>query len=186
MTQRKKTEVREAILAAAFQMFRARGYSDTTIPALAKAAGISTANVYVYFGSKTELLMALYEPWLHERLDRLDRSIARCKTPRRRMDRMLIGLWRDLPREDNGFTNNLVPALSTAPSAGYSPALRKAVQARVAGWIGASTGWSAPDSQRMAGVVLMAFDGFAINRHLAHGLVCSDTTARLFARLLSG
>jgi hypothetical protein len=36
----------------------------------------------------------------------------------------------------------------------------------------------------VAGVILMAFDGFAINVHLAHGMACNTELARLFARLL--
>jgi len=51
MAQTKKDGVREAILQAAFAQFSKVGYSETSIPSIAAAAGISTANVYRYFPS---------------------------------------------------------------------------------------------------------------------------------------
>ena len=36
----------------------------------------------------------------------------------------------------------------------------------------------------IAGVALMAFDGFAINVHLEHGVACNPAIASLFGRLL--
>ncbi|RYF28016.1 MAG: TetR/AcrR family transcriptional regulator, partial [Comamonadaceae bacterium] len=103
MSQVKKEGVRDAILAAAFRLFEMQSYSGTSIPEIAKEAGISTANVYVYFRSKLEILYTLYEPWLKERLNRLARSLERIKTPQLRLERLLIVLWRELPLENNGF-----------------------------------------------------------------------------------
>src|SRR5262245_18511187 len=114
MAQRKKDDVREAIQAAAFRQFSARGYQETTIPAIARAAGISTANVYVYYRSQIDILFALYEPWLLERLDKLDRLLLRIADPHRRLERLLLPLWRDLPRESNGFANNVMQAVSSS------------------------------------------------------------------------
>ena len=71
MAQTKKDGVREAILQAAFAQFSEVGYSETSIPSIAAAAGISTANVYRYFPSKLQILYTLYEPWLVARLDEL-------------------------------------------------------------------------------------------------------------------
>lgn len=188
MSQRKKAGVREAILQAAFGLFSERGYSDTTIPAIAREAGISTANVYVYFGSKIDILFTLYEPWLRERLDRLDRSLARVSDPQQRLQRLLLAFWRDLPRESNGFANNVMQAVSTSGGgADYSPRLRKLLQGRVALWLRDSIGLASPrEATLVAGVILMAFDGFAINVHLSHGMACNAELARLFARLLRG
>ena len=79
MAQTKKDDVRGAILTAAFAKFSSKGYSVTTIPAIAAAAGISTANVYRYFPSKLAILYTLYEPWLVERLDRLEARLERIR-----------------------------------------------------------------------------------------------------------
>lgn len=186
MSQRKKDDVRSAILQAAFGLFSQQGYSDTSIPAIAREAGISTANVYVYFQSKIDILFTLYEPWLAERLDKLERSLARLKDPEARLRRLLLALWRELPRENNGFANNVMQALSTsAGSADYSPRLRQLFQGRVAGWVADCLSVKPREAEQIAGVLLMAFDGFAMNAHLAHGMACNAEVAGLFGRMLA-
>ncbi len=186
MSQQKKQGVREAILEAAFGLFSAQGYSNTSIPAIASAAGISTANVYVYFHSKIDILFTLYEPWLRERLDKLERALRRIKDPQLRLQRLLLAVWRDLPRETNGFANNVMQAVSTSSGNGdYSPHLREMFQGRVAGWIADCLALDAQHSELIAGVVLMAFDGFAMNVHLAHGMACNLKTARVFSAVLA-
>jgi AcrR family transcriptional regulator len=187
MAQRKKDEVRTAILEAAFTLFTERGYSETSIPVIARRAGFSTANVYIYFHSKIDILFTLYEPWLQQRLDRLETSIRRIKDPRKRLERILMALWRDLPRDSNGFANNVMQAVSTSAGTGdYSPRLRELFQSRVAQWIQSCLQVSATEAASMSAVVLMAFDGFAMNVHLAHGVACDRDIVQLFAGLLAG
>jgi len=187
MAQTKKEGVRDAILEAAFRQFSDRGYVDSSIPAIAREAGISTANVYVYFKSKLEILYTLYEPWLMERLDKLDRSLSRVKDPRERFQRLLTALWRDLPRESNGFANNVMQALSTTRGGDeYSPHLREQFQARVAAWLEACLQIPTQDGSHLAGVLLMAFDGYTMNAHLGSGIVCDVKTLRLLGDMLAG
>lgn len=52
---------RSAILEAAGELFQERGYSGTTIEAIAAAAGVATITVYAAFGSKRALLARLVE-----------------------------------------------------------------------------------------------------------------------------
>jgi AcrR family transcriptional regulator len=185
MSQTKKEGVRDAILEAAFGLFSDHGYIDTSIPSIARAAGISTANVYVYFGSKLDILYTLYEPWLSERLDKLDRSLRRVQDPRRRFQRLLTALWRELPRETNGFANNVMQALSTTSGSDeYSPHLRELFQARVAEWIADCLSITPDQSSTLAGVLLMAFDGYAMNVHLSNGISCDDRTVTLMGDIM--
>lgn len=183
MVQRKKDGVRDAILEAAFRLFSEQGYNDTSIPAIAREAGISTANIYVYFQSKLAILFQLYSPWLMSRLDKLERSQRRIKDPRERLRRLLLALWRDLPKENNGFTNNVMQAVSSG-SGDYSPELRQRFQQRVTGWIQECLGTPLQVADMLAGVVLMAFDGFAMNVRSAHSEPCNDEIARLFSQLM--
>lgn len=186
MVQRKKEGVRDAILEAAFRLFSEQGYSETSIPGIAREAGISTANVYVYFQSKIDILFQLYSPWLIGRLDKLERAQRRIADPQERLRKLLLALWRELPRENNGFTNNVMQAVSTSSGNGdYSPELRQLFQHRVAGWIGECLATSPHLSEMLAGVVLMAFDGFAMNVRLGHSGPCNDETARLFSRMMA-
>lgn len=184
MAQIKKEEVRGAILSAAFALFRDQGYNDTSLPAIARAAGISTANVYVYFSSKLEILFTLYAPWLQQRLDLLDRTLARTRSRQARLEKLLLTLWRDIPRDDNGFSSNLIQALASSAREDYNPLLRELFQSRVSSWVSEFLQLPPKDAEQMAGILLMAFDGFVINVRLAHGVAFSEESARSLAKLL--
>lgn len=184
MAQIKKEEVRGAILSAAFALFRDQGYNDTSLPAIARAAGISTANVYVYFSSKLEILFTLYAPWLQQRLDLLDRTLARTRSRQARLEKLLLTLWRDIPRDDNGFSSNLIQALASSAREDYNPLLRELFQSRVSSWVSEFLQLPPRDAEQMAGILLMAFDGFVINVRLAHGVAFSEESARSLAKLL--
>lgn len=53
---RKSAVTRQRILDAAARIFRERGYAATTLADIAEAAGLRTASLYYYFGSKEELV----------------------------------------------------------------------------------------------------------------------------------
>lgn len=48
---------RQAILHAARELFANQGYDDTTIAAVAQAAGVAVGTVYLYFASKHDILV---------------------------------------------------------------------------------------------------------------------------------
>ena len=52
---------RDAILAAAADLFRERGFRATSLDDIGAAAGVSGPAIYRYFGSKHELLATLIE-----------------------------------------------------------------------------------------------------------------------------
>ena len=52
---------RAAILAAARELFAHRGFSGTTVRAVAGQAGVDPALVHHYFGTKTDLFVAALE-----------------------------------------------------------------------------------------------------------------------------
>lgn len=54
-----KENRREQILAAAGQCFAAKGYDQTSMPEIFRAAGLSAGAVYSYFKSKQEIYLAL-------------------------------------------------------------------------------------------------------------------------------
>jgi AcrR family transcriptional regulator len=190
MPQFKKPQVEQAILRSAFELFSRRGYSATTLPQIAKGAGISPANIYIYFGSKLDVLWAIYEPWLRATVEQLQERIAAIAAPRERLRTLLTALWRDIPRAKNGFANNVMQAVSTAtPEEGYDPGLLAWVEERVAAMIRDSV---PPARRRLLGdarfshVLMMAFDGFVINHHLRPGAPCSAATVELVCDLILG
>lgn len=122
MAQTKKTEIRQAILDAAYELFSKRGYSDTNITDIARSAGVAPANLYVYFRSKLDILFSIYDPWLTKQFDEMQKSLRRVRAPRQRLRKILSTVWRDIPSVDNGFANNLMQAISaTTIREGYSP-----------------------------------------------------------------
>ena len=55
---RQAAETRQAIIAAAINLFRDKGWAATTLPMIAGEAGTAVDTIYSTFGSKSNLLMA--------------------------------------------------------------------------------------------------------------------------------
>ncbi|OWR32783.1 TetR family transcriptional regulator [Saccharibacillus sp. O23] len=69
--QAKKEQVRREIEAAALHVFFEQGYPQARIGDIAARCGISTGNVYTYFGSKKQLFETVIPPSLVEHLNEL-------------------------------------------------------------------------------------------------------------------
>jgi len=167
VVQVKKPAVRDAILVSAFALFSKHGYAGTTLAAIAADAGITTSNIYRYYGSKLEILYAVFGPWFSAHLDRLEERLKRLRSPRARLRAILLALWRDIPEADNGFYNNLMQALATTtPGEGYSRDLITRLESRFSELIRATL----PEARRhlvernlLAHALFMGSDGFAVN-----------------------
>jgi AcrR family transcriptional regulator len=57
----KGDQTKALILETALDMFRERGYDETTMRAVAQKAGVSLGNAYYYFRSKEYLIQAFYQ-----------------------------------------------------------------------------------------------------------------------------
>jgi AcrR family transcriptional regulator len=57
---------REAILAAALELFAELGFHGTAVPLVAEKAGVGAGTVYRYFDSKEALVNVLYRHWKGE------------------------------------------------------------------------------------------------------------------------
>lgn len=170
MPQVKKTDMREAILEAAFRLFAHNGYTNTRMSQIASEAGMTQGNLYRYFDSKFLLLYEIYTPWLHGKLNELRDSIHRFRTPRAQLRRLFIGLWQDIPMSDHSFSNCLLEALTSAPAGSgkmtdslaqmeefVSKMIKECIpQDRLAH----------VDPALLTHLIWMAFDGFAINFRL--------------------
>lgn len=170
MAQVKKIQVRDAILESASALFMEQGYADTKMTQIARGAGVTPSNVYVYFNSKIDLLYALYGPWLSVRLSELEEQAAAEPDPKKRLRLVLLGLWRDIPNADNGFAHNLMQAISiTPPNEGYSRDMLLESERRVSAMVRGCL----PDGRQtlldddlLSHMLFMAFDGFTLNVRL--------------------
>jgi TetR/AcrR family fatty acid metabolism transcriptional regulator len=66
-TGRRSGDKRERILLAAVKVFAKNGFHATRVSEVAKAAGVADGTIYLYFRSKDELLVSLFE----DRVNRL-------------------------------------------------------------------------------------------------------------------
>ncbi len=190
MSQVKKEEVRLAILASARTLFTTQGYSATTIPMIARGAGISPPNVYSYFASKLQVLYAIYDPWLRERFAALSAEVGARRTPATRLRRLFEGLWQELPAHDQGFANNVIQAISTAtPKDEYRTGLidwmereieRMLVEALPPERHALVRGTDVPH------MVVMAMDGYIMYCHTCPERACSGRTIDAMCRMLLG
>ena len=53
------TQRQEQILKAAMEIFSQKGYAAATVPEIARAAGVATGTIYIYYPSKRELFIAV-------------------------------------------------------------------------------------------------------------------------------
>jgi AcrR family transcriptional regulator len=87
---RRKVEVRrEEILAATLEEMQRLGMDQTRAQDVAQALGVSTGLLFYHFDSKDNLLAAALEYAVERDLARLDRALARGRTPMERLRRVV-------------------------------------------------------------------------------------------------
>jgi AcrR family transcriptional regulator len=190
MVQVKKIEVRDAILESAFDLFARQGYAKTTLAQIATGARVAPSNIYVYFGSKLDLLFEVYRPWLMDRLDALEARLAAIADPRDRLRTLLYAVWRDLPQDDNGFANNLVQAISNLdPSERYSRDLLDSCERRVSSMLRTCLPPErqalADDRNILAHILFMAQDGLVISYKLNGASIRMDAMVEAMCEMLT-
>jgi AcrR family transcriptional regulator len=190
MAQIKKEKTRNAILAAAYRLFMKHGYHRTTLRQIAKVAGVSLSNIYVYFNSKYQIVFELYDPWMKERIEQMTAEALAIADKRARLRHIILTLWREIPAAQNGFARNIMQALSTqVAGAGYDPKMIDWIERRLTTLI---SGCLPPDHRRLLRsrnvphVLMMAFDGFVINQGLNPAAACTEEVADVLCAFLLG
>lgn len=186
MVQIKKDSVHDAILKAAKSLYMKKGYVNTSMSEIARSANISTSNLYIYFDSKLDIMFALYRPWFINHLDRLEETALGIEDRRKRLETILLYVWRDIPASDNNFANNLVQALSTKTSrerynrdlllfseARLSKLIQTCLPENQVHWVG---------NDLLSHLMFMAHDGFSMNytlEALNGGIVKADRVEKI-------
>jgi TetR/AcrR family transcriptional regulator, fatty acid metabolism regulator protein len=78
---------REAILRAAIDVFAERGFFNAQVADVARGAGVAAGTVYLYFRSKDEILISIFERGMKEALAEGRQLVAEVRDPRERLRR---------------------------------------------------------------------------------------------------
>lgn len=100
---------RQSILDEALAMWEEASYADFTMNALAQRLGLAKGTLYLYFPSKEELFLTLYEGLLHAWFDELETALAQPGpwSPERVAEVMAAGL------EHHSSLARLIPLLES-------------------------------------------------------------------------
>jgi TetR/AcrR family fatty acid metabolism transcriptional regulator len=82
---------RDAILRAAIDTFAERGYFNAQVADVARAAGVAAGTVYLYFKSKDDLLISIFERSMRDGLSRGREAVANLADPPERLRRLARG-----------------------------------------------------------------------------------------------
>jgi AcrR family transcriptional regulator len=95
-----KQQTREAVLAAAREVFARDGFHGATLDRVAEQAGFTKGAVYSAFASKADLFMAVYEARVAERSARaLEEHSTFAESAA-----ATVGEWRQIMREQRGWS----------------------------------------------------------------------------------
>ncbi len=167
MVQVKKESVRNAILDSARDRFSERGYHGTTLQDIAQLAGTGVSSLYSYFPSKLHLLYAVIEPWQKECYHRLEAQVRDISDPREKLRAILLGIWRDIPKENVGLANALMEALASANLSETKPLmLLPWIEQRLTRMLADAVPGGTIEKGLLANLIIMAQDGYIIHRRL--------------------
>lgn len=76
---------REAIMRAAIDVFAERGYFNAQVADIARVAGIAAGTVYLYFRSKDDVLVSIFERTMRQRLAEGKAAVADIAEPAERL-----------------------------------------------------------------------------------------------------
>src|SRR5215475_13767370 len=92
---------RDAILRAAIDVFAERGYFNAQVADVARAAGVAAGTVYLYFRSKDDLLISIFERGMNDALADGRALAEQVRDPRERLRRIAKGHLARIGRDRN-------------------------------------------------------------------------------------
>ena len=93
LSEEMRTQSRAALIDAARKLFSERGYFNCKVSDVAREAGMSQGNVYWYFSSKEDLLIAVLAGGFEALGDALSHASTQPGTTLEKLDQLLEGLF---------------------------------------------------------------------------------------------
>ena len=84
-TKAERPDKRDALLRAAIDTFAARGFFNAQVADVARAAGVAAGTVYLYFRSKDDLLISIFERTMKEAIADGRQSVGAIEDPIERL-----------------------------------------------------------------------------------------------------
>ena len=81
VAQKQKPGKREQILEAAVQVFASRGFHKSRVADVARAAEVADGTIYLYFKSKDDILISIFEEKMAEMIDQAEAVISDMSDP---------------------------------------------------------------------------------------------------------
>src|SRR3954466_6717252 len=85
----RSNEKRGRILEAAVKVFAERGFHTATVAEIARAAGVADGTIYLYFKSKDDLLLRLFDEKMTELVAQARAEVAQQRTAADRLRRFI-------------------------------------------------------------------------------------------------
>lgn len=135
------------LLEAAKKILRQHGYAGLSTRGVAEAAGVPLSQIHYHFGSKQEMVLALFE-YLNAQL--LDRQNALFGDPALKLSEQ----WdRACDYLDEDIASGYVRVMQELTAAGWSnPAVAKVIRVGIMGWIDLITGLADKAGRELGGL----------------------------------
>lgn len=89
-TGRRAREKRQRIIDAAVEVFAAKGFFGAKVSEIAEAAGVADGTIYLYFRSKDDLLISLFEEKMGEMNRRFAALLGELHSPEAKLRRYIV------------------------------------------------------------------------------------------------
>lgn len=86
-----REDKRRRIIDAAVEVFAEKGFFGARVSEIAEVAGVADGTIYLYFKSKDDLLISLFEEKMAEILDRLSQMLTGLDDPEEKLRRYIVG-----------------------------------------------------------------------------------------------
>jgi len=92
---------KSAILKSAEFLFSTKGFSQTTVAAIAEESGVHEASIYAYFKNKKKILFAIYAGYLENAIETLDEHFQGMKEPGPKLRKAIWHYLADMKNNSN-------------------------------------------------------------------------------------
>lgn len=185
--EERRTQTRDALLAAGATLFAARGVAGASVDAIAHQAGRTSGALYDHFGSKEGLLFALLESWVDDATQVITADQAAATT----LEEWVAAMWHAVARPPSGDARWIALEHELWSAAAQSDEVRRYLARRYqAAWDGVdavATAWAEPNPDvRVGPAVIGLLLGLEMMRRIDPTAVTDETAIAALRSVVVG